>query len=126
MKKKQLSLMLVFALIAGFIGGALSSHIIQPVFAEKTPKPHERIIRAGGFEMVDEKGKMYAQLKLSERGPHLKMYGLKGGVVDLFIDQPGGKQRIGLYLINQGASIKLTAEESVSYIRVYPDLSNRP
>jgi hypothetical protein len=60
MSKKQNTLILVLALIAGLVGGVVSSWFLmgQPVFAERIP----RVIKAHAFQVVDEKGQRIIQL----------------------------------------------------------------
>ncbi len=79
MKKKQLSLMLVFALIAGFIGGALSSQLftIQSAFADKAIKP-QKLVVAEEFRVVDKKGKTIARLHDLDGMPVLWMESYNG------------------------------------------------
>ena len=87
MNKKYFILMIVLALFAGFIGGALSSQFftIQTAFAEKTLKP-QKLVVAEGLELVDEKGKIYAELKLYKHGPELTMYKTPGKPKSGFIN----------------------------------------
>jgi len=118
MTSKQYLLMILMALITGLIGGAISNQLftIETVFAEKTQKLHEKIIRAGGIELVDEKGKIYAKLTQHKGRPELYLRDSKGAVVTLFIDRPGGEPRAGLFLMNEnGDNIKLIASD-VPYI----------
>jgi hypothetical protein len=87
MNKKCFILMIVLAVFAGFIGGALSSQFftIQTAFAEKTLKP-QKLVVAEGLELVDEKGKIYAELKLYKNGPELIMYKTPGKPKSGFIN----------------------------------------
>ena len=72
MKKKQLNSILVFALIAGFIGGAVSSQLftVTPVCAEKGRK----VVVAQEFRLVDEKGVTIGGFRVHPKtGPFLMM-----------------------------------------------------
>ena len=69
MKRKQYSLMLALALIAGLIGGFISSQVIQPVFAGKP-----RVIEANAFRVVNENGRTLGEFTtLSDDGVQLRM-----------------------------------------------------
>lgn len=63
MNKKQYSLMLVLALVAGLVGGVVSSQFLtgRPVFAGKKSEP-PKVIEAQGFRLVDDKGNVLARL----------------------------------------------------------------
>ena len=60
---KQYSLTVLLALVAGLVGGVVSSqfYIGQPVFAQKTEQPGKVII-AEEFRLVDKNGKTCATL----------------------------------------------------------------
>jgi len=60
MTRKQYLLTILLALVTGLIGGVLSNHIIQPVFAEKAVKP-QKLIVAEEFILVDKNGDMIAE-----------------------------------------------------------------
>ena len=64
MNKKQYSLTVALALIAGLVGGMVSSQFFagQPVFAEKKA-PHEKVVRAEKFEVVNGEGEVLARLR---------------------------------------------------------------
>ena len=63
MNKKQYALMLVLALIAGLVGGVVSSQFLigKSAFAEKKVES-KRIIEAEEFRLVDDKGNLLARL----------------------------------------------------------------
>jgi hypothetical protein len=118
MKRKRYSLIVVLALIAGFLGGMVSSQMpmIKTAFAGKTDLA-KKVVKAERFELVDAKGNMYAELKVSERGPQLRMLDGKGSAIDLFIDHPGGEPRAGLFLISpKSHSIKLETTDSGTHM----------
>src|SRR2546427_3585792 len=56
-------MMLAGALLAGLVGGVVSSRVLMstPIFAQKTPQ-QERVIRAERFELVSKEGKTRAVL----------------------------------------------------------------
>lgn len=64
MAKRQHSLTLLLAVVAGLVGGLISSRLLmeQPVFAEKKA-PHEKVVRAERFELVDEDGNIFSSLQ---------------------------------------------------------------
>ena len=63
MNKKQYSMMLVLALIAGLMGGVVSSWFLvgKSAFAEKKAEP-QKVIEAREFRLVDENRKIRAIL----------------------------------------------------------------
>lgn len=69
MKKKQCSLMVVLALLAGLVGGMVSSQLFmgQLVFAE-TAQQNEQVVVAREFRLVDKRGKTRAVLRFSPIG----------------------------------------------------------
>lgn len=75
MGKKQSLLTIVLAVVAGFIGGGVSSWILtgRAVFAQPTPE-QAKVIRAERFEVVDKDGKVRAGLGLADGGPGLRLY----------------------------------------------------
>jgi hypothetical protein len=78
MKRGQHILMVLLALVAGLIGGFVSSHLIQPVLAEKQAKPHEVVV-AEEFRLVDKDGKVIGTLSKTEYtdGPVLRLFQAK-------------------------------------------------
>jgi|GEM_PF-1268952 len=68
-KKKQCSLMVVLALLAGLVGGMVSSQLFmgQLVFAE-TAQQNEQVVVAREFRLVDKRGKTRAVLRFSPIG----------------------------------------------------------
>jgi hypothetical protein len=82
MTKKQYSLMLVLALVAGLVGGVVSSQFLlgQPALAEKRAES-KRIIEAEEFRLIDREGKHRITLKmegLRETIPKLKFFDSDG------------------------------------------------
>ena len=77
--------MLVSAVLAGFVGGALASRIftIQPVFAEME-STSARVIEVEELRIVDQAGNLRILLKEgSQEGPHLFMCGKTGSMISL-------------------------------------------
>jgi hypothetical protein len=72
MAKPQQVLTVVLALIAGMIGGAVSSHFLGSAFAEKWTGVQE-VVRARLFELVDKSGQPRAVLNLDEDNPVLAL-----------------------------------------------------
>jgi hypothetical protein len=78
MKKRQYWVMLVFATIAGFMGGTFANSIspIQSAFGEKKNKP-AKVVEAEQIRIVDKDGTLQIMLGngSTEGGPYLIMYG---------------------------------------------------
>ena len=115
MTKKQYSLMLVLALVAGLVGGVVSSRflVVQPVFAENEIKP-AKIIAAEKFLLMDENGKIRAILgpTQTDKGVTLAFFdesGLfRGGIYPdgMMVLDDKGKPRIMLVL-NDDDTVRL-------------------
>lgn len=78
MKNKQYPIIIVLALISGFIGSALSSYFFMgnPAFADKKSKP-AKVIEAEEFRVVDKNGKPIAYFKnetVKTRGGEVVIY----------------------------------------------------
>lgn len=69
MGRKQYSLLVVLAMVAGFIGGVISSQIFagQPIFTQKEPKL-QKVVAAEKFRLVDHRGMVRAALGLTGEG----------------------------------------------------------
>jgi hypothetical protein len=67
MKDKPYFLMLVLAILAGFVGGTLASRgfMAAPVFAQKEVNP-PGVIEAEEFRLVDKDGKTAARLTMRD------------------------------------------------------------
>ena len=84
MNKKQYSFMLVLALVAGLVGGVVSSKFLmgQLAFAEKKSNPM-KVVESEEFRLVDKNGKTRAFLGFSHspthrRQPRLELHGKAG------------------------------------------------
>lgn len=105
MTKKQCSLMLVLALVAGLVGGVVSGQFLvgQNAFAEKEPKP-TKIISAERFFLMDEDGRPRATLGTTAEGVSLVFMDESGNVRSsitpggLMVLDSKGKPRIMLVL----------------------------
>src|SRR5713101_1207942 len=75
MNRKQDRLMLIGALVAGLVGGAVSSWFCMgsPAFAQKMTEP-AKFIRAERFDLVDKDKKLHALLSLAGGEPNLALY----------------------------------------------------
>jgi hypothetical protein len=94
MNYKQSGLLVVLALIAGFVGGSASNWFFmgEPVFAQKPSQPPETI-RAKQFVVVDETGKTRAVLGTEVDEPAKKSrLKLKTAIQQLPPDSPLAKQ----------------------------------
>ena len=63
MSRKQYGFMILLAIVAGLVGGMLSSQFLmgEPVFAQKTPQA-QKVIEAQEFRVVDKDGKSRVRL----------------------------------------------------------------
>ena len=76
MNKGEFRMVLLSAIMAGFLGGAISSLLIAaPAFGEKKSAPFANSIKAENFELVDKQGKTRAKLTMGEdQEPMLVVY----------------------------------------------------
>ena len=97
MDRKEHILMLLLAMIAGVIGGAVSSWIFmdQTAFAQKTSQI-SKVIKAEAFHLIDKDGSLRAALSLGAHVPH------EPGLV--FFDK-NATHRIKLTLIPDGSPL---------------------
>jgi len=114
MKTKQYSLMLTLALVAGLIGGFVSSCAIQPVIAEKTVKP-PKVIEGQEFRLVDMNGKVWGEIGIHQAGGSSIF--LQGKNSQVFLGSVGANASLGFAYIpntaktvNYGASITVGKE----------------
>ena len=84
MATKQYSLMIAIALIAGLVGGVVSSQFIggQPAFARKTAY-FKKVIEAEELRLVDKNGKTraflgFGEAPMNEGQPRFELYGNRG------------------------------------------------
>src|SRR5262245_32741615 len=80
MSNKQYGIVLVVAVVAGLMGGVVSSWFLMgtPVFAQKAPQPL-KVVRAEMFELVDKNAIPLARLGLnSSGGPSLSLLSKDG------------------------------------------------
>lgn len=70
MDRRQFILLLVVIAVAGLLGGALSEHLFGGRQAWGMAQPAsaaQQVIKAGAFEVVDEKGRVRARMALPYR-----------------------------------------------------------
>lgn len=79
MSRKQHTLTVVLSLIAGLVGGMVSSQFFmgQPVYAEKKPT-QEKVVRAEKFELVDKNNKVVARMRHEKRTTFWEMLSENG------------------------------------------------
>jgi hypothetical protein len=105
MTYKQYSLMLVLAVIAGFLGGILAAKVftIQPAYGEKAAEI-PKVIAAEQFRVVDTSGRVRARLKetgvdvLYEDGTQGAVLALDEGVPSVALLDRNGTKRAALNL----------------------------
>jgi hypothetical protein len=100
MNKKQYSMTVALALIAGLVGGVVSSQFFvgQPVWAEKKSS-HEEVLRAERLELVDKDGTL--------RG----IFGIIGYDPSLMLVDKDGCFRCVLTTAPDGASLFLRGKD---------------
>jgi len=110
MNRKQYCLTVLLSLVAGLIGGVVSTQffISQPVFAEKTEQP-TKVIVAEEFRLIDKNGKIVATLGMGVRSsPELRIL------------TPAYDNRTGVLISadNNGADISLFGPKTDISMRV--------
>ena len=97
MDKKQYIMTVVLAVVAGLVGGVVSSWLFlgAPVFAQKTPQVAE-VIRAERFWVVDQDEKLRAALSLVAGEPSLFLYD-KNGKRHARLGMVAGEPRLRLW-----------------------------
>src|SRR3954469_1842395 len=116
MSAKQDLRMVGIGLIAGLLGGVVSSWVLvgAPAFAQKAP-PQEKVLQAERFVVVDPAGKLRAVLGLAaDDSLSLRLYDQAGkqrlalgvladGSPSLLLKDPAGKPRAGLLVKADGS-----------------------
>jgi hypothetical protein len=79
MNKKQFSLLLMLSLLAGLVGGILTSQFFlgTPVLAEKRAGP-QRVVTAEEFRLVDKEGKILSTWGMYAGGPGIVLFSKNG------------------------------------------------
>ena len=104
MSRKESGLMLVLALIAGLVGGAISGRFIvgDPVNAQETPKRAKiieaELVQATGFQVIDKNGTPRAHLGTRPDGSKTSlMIGYeKGQPIAMISTLPDGSVSVGI------------------------------
>ncbi len=114
MSKRQYGLHIGLALIAGLIGGIISSQFFigEPVFAKK------RVIKAQEFQVVDNKGKIRAKLGLTFKGDSYLQYfdmNSKGRII-LGLDKDGNPGLVYVDKNNNERSSLFLGKEGTPYL----------
>lgn len=139
MNRKQYALLIILAVLAGLVGGAVSSWIFmdEPVFAQKTQQ-HQKVITAEELRLVDEQGTVRARFGLwkpdgrpilyltDENGKPRLLLNVWHNIPTLTLQDQNGKQRARLYLSSDGnPRIDLNSEDSLAGASLYV-FSNQP
>ena len=118
MDKRQYMLTVALAVVAGLVGGVVSSWLFMgaPVVTQKTPQVAE-VVGAERFEVVDKDGKLRAALWLDNGEPNLVLadktgkirakLSLADGKPALWLADKNGKPRAGLSLLNEEPTLVL-------------------
>ncbi|MCG6944234.1 MAG: hypothetical protein LJE87_02700 [Deltaproteobacteria bacterium] len=79
MNKKQCGLLLVLSLLAGLVGGTLTSQFFvgTPVLAQKKVGP-ENVVTAEEFRLVDKEGKVLSTWGMYAGGPGIVLFNKSG------------------------------------------------
>jgi len=79
MNRRQFSLLLVLSLLAGLVGGILTSQFFlgTPVLAEKKAGP-QRVVIAEEFRLVDNEGKILSTWGMYAGGPGIVLFSKNG------------------------------------------------
>jgi hypothetical protein len=98
MERKQHAFTLTVALIAGLVGGLVSSQFLsgRPVFAEKKP-PHEPVLRAELFELVDEDGNLRGSLAAQNGLVTLRLSGKRSSFLHATLSRTRAHLELGTY-----------------------------
>lgn len=103
MEKGHYGLILVVALIAGFVGGFISHQLFmdRPAFAEKQPM-HQKVVRGEQFDLVDRSGKIRGSWNVSKDGDPM-----------LILFDNTGTPRFTLTVAREGACLSLNNKGGV-------------
>ena len=93
MSHKDYWLLTMLAVVAGLVGGSVTSWVLVsgPVFAQKQSSEIAKVIEAEGFHLIDKNGVRRARLGLSSNGkPHLILFDKsnKVGGISIQVDPP--------------------------------------
>jgi hypothetical protein len=133
MNQKQFALFGAVAVMTGLAGGAVSSWLLtgKPAFAQKTT-PHEKVIQAEKFELVDKEGHEHGSLAISPDGnPAFVLYDvdhhsrvvldlMANGNARLFLSDQEGKIRSVLGLQIDGSPFLHLKDENRQIIWAAP------
>ena len=123
MKRRQYLLLVVLAVVAGLIGGAVSNRLFVARTAEaQGTKQHERVVIAEEFRLVDKEDNLRGIMGFSDNGgPELSLYD-KGGTTRinmalsdygepmLSLSDEDGTLRMSMNLITGGPELLLRDE----------------
>ena len=104
MNRRQYGLIILGALIAGLIGGFVSSQVIQPVFAEKK----STVIEANKFVVKDSRESIRAIFGINLLGePSLSFFDANGkALITLYTHVYEGKsRRVSLVLFDEKRNV---------------------
>jgi hypothetical protein len=98
MPKHHYGKIVLLALCAGLIGGMVSSQFFfgRSVFAEKKP-PHETVVRAELFELVDEDGNLRGSLAAAQGAVTLRLAGKRSTFLNGFLGRNAASIELGSY-----------------------------
>jgi hypothetical protein len=82
MKRKDYWLIVFLLILAGLVGGSITSWLLQSssAIAQQKKQP-ERVIKAQAFYLVDKEGKIRASLDLLGGNPRLELIDKDGKII---------------------------------------------
>jgi hypothetical protein len=83
----------------------------KAAFGERD-KAHEKVVRAGAFELIGEDGRSYGRISLSNKGPVFTMRDWDGAVVKIWAGRLEGESTAGISLTSpKNEAIRLTVSD---------------
>jgi len=127
MNKKQFSLLLMLSLLAGLLGGMLTSQFFlgTPVLAEKKVGP-QNVIVAEEFRLEDKEGKVLSTWGMYAGGPGIVLFGKNGQFRAVFSLTSPDEGPILTFADNKGnhrATVGLGAERQ-PYVTLRDQIGN--
>jgi len=110
------SRIIVFALIAGLLGGVISSHLLSPQQVRANTEPY---VHAENFQLVDKEGRLYAEIGVVEGEAFLRFFDADGKVRAVY-----GLPGIAIYDADEKIRISVKHNDVNSGIAVFDSSEN--